>query len=108
MPPHGTMIRKVLPFVGLSIGVAVTVWMVAAERLTSIVDSVAQVGWGIAAVVAVRAAMITINGLAWRQSLAKLVEAPYAVFPVARWIRRRSTSCCRWRALAAAWQAHDF
>ena len=56
------------------------------ERLTSIVDSVAQVGWGIAAVVAVRAAMITINGLAWRQSLAKLVEAPYAVFPVARWI----------------------
>jgi glycosyltransferase 2 family protein len=71
----------------LSIGVAVTVWMVAAERLTSIVDSVAQVGWGIAAVVAVRAAMITINGLAWRQSLAKLVEAPYAVFPVARWIR---------------------
>jgi glycosyltransferase 2 family protein len=81
------MIRKLLPFVALSIGIAVTVWLIAAARLTSILDSFAQVGWGIAAVVAVRATMITINGLAWRQSLAKLVGVPHGVFPFVRWIR---------------------
>ncbi len=87
MSPDGKMIRKVLPFVALSIGVGVTVWLIAAARLTSILDSFAQVGWGIAAVVAVRAAMIAINAMAWRQSLAKLVDLPYAVFPLVRWIR---------------------
>lgn len=81
------MIRKILPFVALSIGIAVTVWLIAAARLTSILDSIAEVGWGIAAVVAVRATMIAVNGLAWRLSLAKLVEAPFAVFPFVRWIR---------------------
>jgi glycosyltransferase 2 family protein len=81
------MIRKLLPFAALSIGIAATVWLIAAARLTSILDSVAQVGWGIAAVVAVRAIMITINGVAWRLSLTKLVEVPYAVFPFVRWIR---------------------
>jgi glycosyltransferase 2 family protein len=87
MSPHGAMIRKLLPFAALSIGIAATVWLIAAARLTSILDSVAQVGWGIAAVVAVRAIMITINGVAWRLSLKKLVEVPYAVFPFVRWIR---------------------
>jgi putative membrane protein len=87
MPPHGAMVRKVLPFVALSIGVAATAWLIAATRLSSIFESFAQVGWGIAAVVAVRAAMIAINGLAWRQSLAKLVEVPCAVFLFVRWIR---------------------
>ena len=81
------MIRKLLPFAALSIGIAATVWVIAAARLTSILDSVAQVGWGIAAVVAVRAIMITINGVAWQLSLTKLVEVPYAVFPFVRWIR---------------------
>ncbi|MGZ5841414.1 MAG: lysylphosphatidylglycerol synthase domain-containing protein, partial [Xanthobacteraceae bacterium] len=81
------MIRKLLPFAALSIGIAATVWLIAAARLTSILDSVAQVGWGIAAVVAVRAIMITINGVAWRLTLTKLVEVPYAVFPFVRWIR---------------------
>jgi glycosyltransferase 2 family protein len=81
------MIRRVLPFVALSIGVAVTAGLIAAARVTSILDSFAQVGWGIAAVVAVRATMITLNGLAWRKSLTRLVEVPRAVFPFLRWIR---------------------
>jgi hypothetical protein len=107
MSPHGAMIRKLLPFAALSIGIAATVWLIAAARLTSILDSVARVGWGIAAVVAVRAIMITINGVAWRLSLTKLVEVPYAVFPFCAGCARRSTCCCRWRASAAAWQARD-
>jgi putative membrane protein len=81
------MIRRLLPFIALSIGVAVTVSLVVAAHLTSVIDSIAQVGWGIVAVVAVRATMIAINGVAWRLSLAKLVEVPVAVFPLLRWIR---------------------
>ena len=87
MPPHGTMIRRLLPFFALSIGVAITVWLIAAARLTSVFDSVAQVGWGIMAVIAVRATVMAINGLAWRLSLAKLVEVPVWIFPLLRWIR---------------------
>jgi hypothetical protein len=87
MPPHGTMIRRLLPFVAFSIGVAVTVWLIAAARLTSVVESVAQVGWGIVAVIAVRATVMAINGLAWRLSLAKLIEVPVWVFPLLRWVR---------------------
>ena len=81
------MIRRLLPFVALSIGVAVTVWLIAAARLTSVLDSIAQVGWGIVAIVAVRATMIAINGLAWRLSLSKLIAVPVSVFPLLRWIR---------------------
>ncbi len=81
------MIRKILPFLALSIGVGFTVWLVTAASLTSLLHSFAQVGWGIAAVVGVRAAMIAMNALAWRQLLVALVNVPFAVFVLLRWIR---------------------
>jgi glycosyltransferase 2 family protein len=81
------MVRKLLPFVALSVGIAVTAWLIAAARLSSILDGFAEVGWGVAAIVAVRATMIAINGLAWRETLARLVVVPYLVFPLLRWIR---------------------
>lgn len=81
------MIRKVLPFLALSIGVGFTLWLATAASWTSILDSFAQVGWGIAAVVGVRAAMITMNALGWRQLLVTLIAVPFAVFALLRWIR---------------------
>jgi len=81
------MIRKILPFLALSIGLGITIWLIAAASLTSILHSFAQMGWGIAAVVGVRAAMITMNAVAWRQLLATLINVPFAVFALLRWIR---------------------
>jgi len=63
------------------------IWLVVAANVTSIVQSFAQIGWGIAAIVAVRATMITVNGLAWWQVLARLVNVQCCVFPLLRWIR---------------------
>jgi len=81
------MIRKVLPFLALSIGVGFTVWLVAAASLTSILSSFAQIRWGILAIVAVRAAMITTNAVAWQQLLARWIKVPFPIFALLRWIR---------------------
>jgi putative membrane protein len=84
---NAKMIRKLLPFFALSIGLGFTIWLIAAASLTSILHSFAQIGWGIVAVVGVRAAMITMNAVAWRQLLANLIHLPFAVFALLRWIR---------------------
>ena len=97
------MIRKVLPFAALSIGVAFTIWLVVAANVTSIVQSFAQIGWGIAAIVGVRATMITVNGLAWRQVLARLSTFSVVSFHYYAGSVRPSTYCCRSQALAVAW-----
>jgi len=81
------MMQRVLPFAALSIGVAFTIWLVIAANVTSIVQGFAQIGWGIAAIIAVRATMITVNAFAWRQALARLVNVRCGVFPLVRWIR---------------------
>ena len=85
--PRAGMIQNVFSFFALSVGLGFTVWLIVASSLTSILHSVAQIGWGIAAIIAVRAVMITINAVAWRQLLVALVHVPFAAFAVLRWIR---------------------
>ena len=46
-----------------------------------------RIGWGVLAVVAVRAAMIVTNGVAWARLLRRLTAVPTRVFLLARWIR---------------------
>jgi len=48
------MISKLLPFLALSIGLGLTAWLVSAATLAAIFHSFAEIGWGIAAIVAVR------------------------------------------------------
>jgi glycosyltransferase 2 family protein len=76
-----------LPFAALSAGLALTIWLVVAANVTSIVQSFVQIGWGIAAIVGVRACVITVNGFAWQQALARLVNVRCSIFPLVRWIR---------------------
>ena len=81
------MISKLLPFLALSIGLGLTAWLVSAATLAAIFHSVAEIGWGIAAIVAVRAIVIATNGLAWARLLAELSNVPSRIFILLRWIR---------------------
>jgi hypothetical protein len=100
---NAKMIRKLLPFFALSIGLGFTIWLIASASLTSILHSFAQIGWGIVAVAGVRAAMITMNAVAWRQLLANLIHLPFAVFALLRWIREAIDVLLPVAASAAAW-----
>jgi hypothetical protein len=81
------MISKLLPFLALSIGLGLTAWLVSAATLAAIFHSFAEIGWGIAAIVAVRAIVIATNGLAWARLLAELSNVPSRIFILLRWIR---------------------
>jgi glycosyltransferase 2 family protein len=81
------MLRRVLPFLALSIGLTLTAWFVSAATLTAVFQNFGAIGWGILAVVLVRATVIATNGLAWATLLAKLCKVPTDVFALLRWIR---------------------
>lgn len=81
------MLWKVLPLLGLSVGLALTAWFVSAVSLTAILQGFSAIGWGVTAIVAVRAIVIATNGLAWGRLLANLTDVPNRVFALLRWIR---------------------
>ncbi len=81
------MLRKLLPFLAFLVGLALTAWFVSAATLTAIVRSFAEIGWGVLAIVAVRAIVITINGIAWATLLAKPCNVPTRIFALLRWMR---------------------
>ncbi len=81
------MTWKILPFVLLSLGLALTVWLVSAASLSAVVESVREVGWGALGVVAVRATMIALNGLAWGRLLANVSSVRTRMVVLSRWIR---------------------
>lgn len=78
---------RILPFLALSLGLAFTIWLVSTASLAAVVRSFTNVGWGVAAVVAVRAAMIATNGVAWDRLLAHLSKVPVGIFVLLRWLR---------------------
>ncbi len=78
---------KLLSFLGLSLGLALTAWLVSAANLTVVIQIITTIGWGVLAVVAVRAVMVAINGVAWAALLAHLINVPLSVFVLLRWIR---------------------
>jgi glycosyltransferase 2 family protein len=78
---------KIASFLGLSLGLALTAWLVSAASLTAVIQSITTIGWGVLAVVAVRAVMIAANGVAWAVLLAHLIKVPKHVFVLLRWVR---------------------
>lgn len=72
---------------GMSLGLALTVWLVIASNATSIVESFLAIGWGTAAIVGIRATVIATNGIAWARLNAKLGKLPAYVLVLVRWIR---------------------
>jgi glycosyltransferase 2 family protein len=81
------MLWRLLPFLALSIGLALTAWFVSAATLTAIFHSFAEIGWGVLAIVAVRAIVVATNGMAWAALLAKLCNVSTRIFILLRWIR---------------------
>jgi len=78
---------KAASFIGLSLGLALTAWLVSAASLTAVIQSITTIGWGVLAVVMVRAVMIAANGVAWAGLLAHLINVPTRVFVLLRWVR---------------------
>src|SRR6188472_370784 len=78
---------RLLPFLALSIGLALTAWFVSAATLPVIFQSFAEIGWGVLAIVAVRAIVVAANGIAWATLRAKLCNVPTRIFILLRWIR---------------------
>ncbi len=76
-----------MPFVALALGLAFTAWLVSAASLSAILRSFTEVGWGVTAIVAVRAAMVATNGVAWSRLLAHLTKVPTGIFVFLRWLR---------------------
>ncbi len=87
--PGAKMAWRIVSHLGLLLGLVLTVWLVSAASLMGVVHSFAKVGWGAIAVVAVRAVMIAMNGVAWSRLLANLgppVSIP--LFVLLRWVRQ--------------------
>jgi len=74
-------------FVGLSLGLAFTIWLVSAASLSAVLRSFTEVGWGVVAVVGVRAVIVATNGVAWGRLLAHLTKVPIVIFTFLRWLR---------------------
>ena len=84
---NGKMVWRIVTLLGLLLGLALTVWLVSAASLMGVVQSFTKVGWGAVAVVAVRAVMIAMNGVAWSRLLANLATVSIPVFVLLRWVR---------------------
>lgn len=78
---------KLAPFLALAFGLAVTGWLISTTDLSAVIASFAEVGWGIAAILAVRATIIATNGAAWARLLERLTDVPVGFFILSRWIR---------------------
>ena len=84
---NAKMAWRIVTLLGLPLGLALTVWLVSAASLTGVVQSFTKVGWGAVAVVAVRAVMIAMNGVAWSRLLANLATVSIPIFVLLRWVR---------------------
>jgi putative membrane protein len=78
---------KLAPSLALAFGLAFTGWLISTTNLSAVIASFANVGWGVVAIVAVRAAMIATNGIAWARLLERLTNIPVRFFLLSRWIR---------------------
>ncbi len=82
------MTWKIALFLGLSLGLALTAWLVSAASLKAVINSFTKVGWlGVVTIVAVRAVMVVTNGVAWAKLLANLTSVPTSIFVLSRWVR---------------------
>jgi putative membrane protein len=81
------MVWKLLPFLGLSVGVMLTAWLTFATGPNVMYQHFTEIGWGVLAIVAVRAIVIATNGLAWAALLPGRHQVPTRVFILLRWIR---------------------
>ncbi|WP_321945254.1 lysylphosphatidylglycerol synthase domain-containing protein [Paraburkholderia sp. J10-1] len=77
------VVGPILGMGGLVAGIALVVLNDPAQVLAA----VTRVGWSIAAIVAVRAIIIALTGVAWGQIVRPLVRRGFELFVVLRWVR---------------------
>lgn len=83
---------KVVTVCGFFAGLALTAWFVSKAGIGLLLTGFNAVGWGVLLVVAVRAAVIVTNGIAWAQLLSRLSKAPLWAFVCLRWFRESADS----------------
>lgn len=85
--PARAILRR-LPLVGTILGLALAVWLVATNDLSAVGEAFGRIGVaGLAAIVLVRVAIVTICGLAWSRLLDGLSAAATGAFLSLRFVR---------------------
>jgi putative membrane protein len=74
-------------FVCMALGLALAGWLFAANNAGAVLRAFAAVGWGLAAVVFVRASIVVLNGTAWAYLLGGAFVLPTHVCVLLRWVR---------------------
>jgi glycosyltransferase 2 family protein len=80
-------VQRALSLIALSFGLGLTLWLLSAANFKAVLSSIAEVGWGVLAVVLVRAATTVTNGVAWARLLPKSADVTPLVVILVRWIR---------------------
>jgi putative membrane protein len=75
-----------LRLLGLAIGVAIVVWLVAHADMAALFGVFPQIGWGFAAILAARAATIVLDCAAWYWILPRAERPGFAAMLKLRWI----------------------
>ncbi len=75
-----------LRLLGLALGVAIVVWLVAQADTVALFGVIPRIGWGFAAILAARGATIIIDCAAWYCLLPRAERPPFAAMLPLRWI----------------------
>lgn len=85
-------LEKIITVCGFFAGLALTAWLISKVGIALLLGGFNAVGWGVLLVIAVRAAVVTTNGVAWSRLLSQLREVPLWAFICVRWFRE-SADC---------------
>jgi len=79
-------LNRWLRFLGLALGIAIVVWLVAHADMAALFGVFARIGWGFAAIIAARGATIIVDCAAWYCILPRAERPSFAAMLLLRWI----------------------
>jgi hypothetical protein len=79
-------VNPALRFLGLALGVAIVVWLVARADLAALFGVFPRIGWGFLAILAARAATVVVDCAAWYCLVPRAERPGFAVMLPLRWI----------------------
>ncbi len=77
---------RALRLLGLVLGVAIVVWLVARSDPAALFGAFVRIGWGFAAILAARAATIIVDCAAWSRLVPRSERPAFAAMLTLRWI----------------------
>lgn len=87
LPERRPRLRFGLMLLPAAGGLGLALWLVLANDLGAVLRAFADVGWGLAAVVLVRGAILLLCGAAWSRLLREVCSLPARAFQVVRLVR---------------------